>query len=387
MEYNPGKESFSKRTPQPEIQKHIQNEIEEYVYLKEDLLEEDNGETHENHSHKERFFYANNLLALDGQVVRSLESTFDIKIKNEDIESFFKNEKVKKDIGENAQKQILEYLSIANSKPIYIHYTEKDNTEMTPEETKEWVVYRTEKYSSEKLILAGIEVFSDEKGDTHYNGIAYIDKDPETESIFPIVTLNSNGNRRTHTIDLNKKFTKEELKNKARRRAQQLIKLGSLNKLRAIRRALEEIMPPDKYEQFSKVALLIGEKYGISKFTNENLQFSTNQIGWHSWYLKIPDSSYNIELNDEDNQSIISNKYMAIKITDHLTQKAQHFTREGFPIDETYIIDEENITVLKNKNLWVDEDWDSEHDNYNWIQGENETVSFEKIEEYFKNKI
>ncbi len=104
----------------------------------------------------------------------------------------------------------------------------------------------------------------------------------------------------------------------------------------AARRVLTERMPQEKFKAYLDVVEALAKRNGVSSFSHDNITFSTNKEGGQSWYIKIPTEGY------LDNQEV---KLVALKITDHLTNRLQTESKDGTPIIASYLISEDYKTV------------------------------------------
>lgn len=393
LEYNPGKENFSKPAKKFEVKQQIRAELDSYYNSIESEIEEEESDTEEyplelDKDYKERIFTKDPVDIIEIPDF-SEKHGYTIKARASDLVRLLQKEEVENFLTENEFNEISTYLNVSPNRPYHIPLlTPEDLSRKNQDEKKVVEEFLKSKYIS--LDINGLEVVEEENDAAQYYGLATFYPKGSEESFhigpkeirFLIATLHE-GKREIEKVDLTKKFTTDELKNKTRNRAKNLVNSGKYEtKIGAIRRALQETMPPEKYEQFATLAMLIGKKYGIEHFNRENISFSTNQVGWHSWYLTVPNDSYDknyhssVDNLDEERERWKLYPNMIIKITDHFTRYGQITNKKGDVLYKTYVISEDNKQVTLINNYLID---DTLYD-YGYVSGKEEKVSFEDIE-------
>ncbi len=107
--------------------------------------------------------------------------------------------------------------------------------------------------------------------------------------------------------------------------------------LSAARRVLTERMPREKFEAYARIVKVLTNIYA-TELTKNSIQFSTNRNGEHSWYVRVNTDADNIGNQRGDDGALV-------KITDHLTNRLQTESRDGTPILETYVVNDDYDTV------------------------------------------
>lgn len=126
--------------------------------------------------------------------------------------------------------------------------------------------------------------------------------------------------------NLLKKLTTKEKKDIIKKRAERYFNKGWITPLKdAYERSESEMMPTEKYDKYSKIAQYIFDKMWVRP-NNDNLFFSTNRHGEHSWYLYF----------------WFEDKKYAIRISDHFVTSGWLFTKDEDPIVDTIVVDYEN---------------------------------------------
>lgn len=119
----------------------------------------------------------------------------------------------------------------------------------------------------------------------------------------------------------------------------------------AARRVLQEMMPREKFEAYARVAGIVAYENGI-ELSQDNVQISTNRHGRHSWYITFPNPERNENTDEEDSGYYDEHDHsdegsFSVKITDHLTNRLQRYTKDEAFIVTTYCVDDEDPSKVR----------------------------------------